>query len=130
MTIARWLCAVLIALSASSCAKRHRPPAAPTQGNVAPEPPPQRGVCFVPRDPNAYAYPVRQHDWLSVLTRLELGRGCSLRSRDSYSGQRGAAIVPDPQQGEQRPSGPRACPIPPSSRLRYLLASRPRSSDG
>jgi hypothetical protein len=82
MSLARTLCVLLLALHASGCAKRHKPPAAPVQANVAPEPPPRRGVCFAPRDPNAYAYPVRPHDWLSVLTRLELGRGGVYATRD------------------------------------------------
>jgi hypothetical protein len=81
MSLARWLC-VLLLLSAGACAKRQRPAAAPTADNVAPEPPAKRGVCFAPRDPNAYAYPVRPHDWLSVLTRLELGRGGVYATRD------------------------------------------------
>lgn len=81
MSLARFLC-VLLLLCAGACAKRQKPPAAATADNVAPEPPAKRGVCFAPRDPNAYGYPVRPHDWLSVLTRLELGRGGVYATRD------------------------------------------------
>mgnify|MGYP003444680855 CR=1 FL=1 len=81
MSLARLLC-VLLLMTAGACAKRHKPPATPVQSSVSAEPAPRRGVCFVPRDPNAYAHPVRPHDWLSVLTRLELGRGGVYATRD------------------------------------------------
>jgi hypothetical protein len=82
MSLGRCLCVILLVLSTGACAKHHKPPASPKADNEAPEPPAKRGVCFAPRDPNGYGYPVRPHDWLSVLTRLELGRGGVYATRD------------------------------------------------
>jgi len=82
MSLARIVCVLLLVLSAGACAKRQKPPKTPVQPTVTAEPTPRRGICFVPRDPNAFAHPVRPHDWLSVLTRLELGRGGVYATRD------------------------------------------------
>lgn len=70
-------CALLFTVG---CAKRQRPPASAATAAASPEP--ARGMCFAPRHPNAANQPVRAHDWLSLMTRLELGRGGVFATRD------------------------------------------------
>lgn len=65
----------------AGCTKRARPAA--SAATVAAEPQPGgRGICSVPRHPNLANQPVRAHDWLSLMARLELGRGGVFATRD------------------------------------------------
>lgn len=76
-----WMIAGLCALlMAAGCTKRQRPAA--SAATVEPAPTAARGMCFAPRHPNAATQPVRAHDWLSLMTRLELGRGGVFATRD------------------------------------------------
>jgi hypothetical protein len=40
------------------------------------------GLCFLPRAPAALARPLRPHDWVKLLVRLELGRSAIVALRD------------------------------------------------
>lgn len=71
-------CALLFS---PACSKRARPAA--SAATVAAEPTQRgRGICAVPRHPNLANQPVRAHDWLSLMARLELGRGGVFATRD------------------------------------------------
>jgi hypothetical protein len=76
-----FLACACVALLGAGCAKRARPPVTARAAPAAPAPQPH-GLCFVARDPNAASQPVRAHDWLSLLTKLELGRGGVFATRD------------------------------------------------
>jgi hypothetical protein len=79
--LAKCLLTVCLLLSAAGCTKRAKPTA--TAATVTAEPAPRgRGMCFVPRHPNLANQPVRAHDWLSLMARLELGRGGVFATRD------------------------------------------------
>lgn len=99
------LCCLCMALACSGCTKRSRPTR--TAAAAQPAQPGQRGLCFAPRHPNLASQPVRAHDWLSLLARLELGRGGVFATRDclgrwiSYSSKPNAC------------EGPRASEPPP-----------------
>jgi hypothetical protein len=77
------ICACALLLGAG-CTKRARPAAsAASTADAAPQPQPGgRGICSAPRHPNLANQPVRAHDWLSLMARLELGRGGVFATRD------------------------------------------------
>jgi hypothetical protein len=82
---ARWQClfiALCALLMAAGCSRRARPAASAANVATSPQPTSGRGLCFTPRHPNAANQPVRAHDWLSLMTRLELGRGGVFATRD------------------------------------------------
>ena len=81
-----WLTTLLASLAlllpAGGCAKRARPAASAQTLSAEPETPSEHGLCFAPRHPNLAKQQVRAHDWLSLMTRLELGRGGVFATRD------------------------------------------------
>jgi len=66
---------VLVLCAAVSCSRHAKPPVA-----AAASAPPRQ--CYAARDPRAFAQPVRPHDWLALLVRLELGRGGVFATQD------------------------------------------------
>jgi hypothetical protein len=66
---------VWLAFAAISCSHSAPPP-------VAKKPDVKHGLCWEPRDPRTFAAPVRAHDWVSLLLRLELGHGGVFARRD------------------------------------------------
>lgn len=101
------LCCLCLVLASSACTKRSRP--ARTAATAAPSAQPgARGLCFAPRHPNLANQPVRAHDWLSLLARLELGRGGVFATRDclgrwiSYSNKPNACETPRTAEPQPR----------------------------
>jgi hypothetical protein len=74
--------ALMAALMCTGCASRARPQSPAKVAAATPAQTQTRGLCFVARDANAARQPVRAHDWLSLLTKLELGRGGVFVTRD------------------------------------------------
>jgi hypothetical protein len=66
---------LLSLMVAVGCARHAKPPKAAAAKT------PER-QCYAARDPRTFAQPVRPHDWLTLLVRLELGRGGVFATQD------------------------------------------------